>query len=75
MLVFIHLEGRHHVINVQPFTLLEIKQRIDIECSLAVHCQIMWDQQARGMRICRNADILNANISNEDIHLILRIGA
>ena len=75
MLVFIHLEGRHHVTNVQPITLLEIKQRIDVECGLDAHCQIMWDQQARGMRTCRNAVILNANISNEHIHLVLRFGA
>ena len=75
MLVFIHLEGRHHVTNVQPITLLEIKQRIDIECGLDAHCQIMWDQQARGMRICWNADISNTNTLDENVHLVLRINA
>ena len=68
--MFIHLQGRHHVINVQPITVLEIKQRIDVECSLAANCQNMWDRQARGIRICRNA-----GISNEHIHLAIRIGA
>ena len=60
--------------NVQPITLLEINLRIDFECGSDAQHQIMWDQQARGIKTCRNAGILNANILNEHIYLVLRIG-
>ena len=76
MKVYIHLEGWHQLINVQnqPFTVSKIKQRIEIECGLAVvRGQVLWDFQERDMRKCRNADILNANMSNEDIQLVLRM--
>ena len=76
MKVYIHFEGWHQLINVQnqPITVLEIKRRIEIECGLAVvRGQVLWDFQERDMRKCRNADILNANMSNEDIQLVLRM--
>ena len=76
MFVYIHLEGWHQLINVQnqPITVLEIKRRIEIECGLAVvRGQVLWDFQEGGMRTCRDADILNANMSNEDIQLVLGV--
>ena len=76
MKVYIHLEGWHQVINVQnqPVTVGDIKRRFKIECGLAiVRGQVLWDFQERSMRICRDADILNANMSNEDIQLVLRM--
>ena len=76
MKVYIHLEGWHQLINVQnqPFTVAEIKQRIEIECGLAgIRGQVLWDFQEQDMRTCRDADILNANSSNEDIQLVISV--
>ena len=76
MKVYIHLEGWHQLINVQnqPFTVGDIKRRIEIECGLAVvRGQVLWDFQERDMRKCRNANILDANSSNKDIQLVLRM--
>ena len=73
MKVYIHLEGWHQLINVQnqPITVLEIKRRIETECGLTfARGQVLWNFQEGGMRKCRDADILNANMSNEDIQLV-----
>ena len=76
MKVYIHLEGWHHAIDVQnqPVTVGEIKRRIEIECGLTVaRGQALWDFQEQSMRKCRDADILNANSSNEDIQLVISV--
>ena len=76
MKVYIHLEGWHQLINVQnqPFTVAEIKRRIEIECGLAVvRGTVLWDFQERSMRLCTDTDILNVNSSNEDIQLVISV--